>query len=77
MADYKMDHEAASKDRFFVEVGNIGEAMIAAHGKEFAMGVLVLAARFIAEGKSLKPTGEAASWPGSRQVSAEAQPVAG
>lgn len=27
--------------------------MIAAHGKDFAMGTLILAARFIAEGKPL------------------------
>jgi hypothetical protein len=41
-----------SKDRFFSEVGAIAEKMIAAHGKDFAMGTLVLAARWIAEGKS-------------------------
>ena len=29
------------------------EAMIDAHGKDFAMGALVLTARFIAEGKPL------------------------
>jgi hypothetical protein len=28
--------------------------MIAAHGKDFAMGTLVLAARWIAEGKSFE-----------------------
>jgi len=47
-----MDHEDVSKDRFFAEIGAIADAMIAAHGKEFAMGTLVLAARWIAEGKS-------------------------
>jgi hypothetical protein len=47
-----MDDEDVSKDRFFAEVGAIADAMIAAHGKEFAMGTLVLAARWIAEGKS-------------------------
>jgi len=47
-----MSDEEASKDRFFAELGVIAEAMIAAHGKEFAMGALVLAARWIAEGKS-------------------------
>ena len=31
----------------------ISEAMAAAHGKDFAMGALVLTARFIAEGKPL------------------------
>ena len=44
--------EKISKDRFFRELGAIAERMIAAHGKDFAMGVLVLAARWIAEGKS-------------------------
>ena len=43
--------EDASKDRFFARVGDLAEDMIAAHGKDFAMGVLILAARFIAEGK--------------------------
>jgi len=45
--------EDKSKDAFFVQVGEIAEAMIARHGKEFAMGTLVLSARFIAEGKPL------------------------
>lgn len=47
-----MSDEQISKDQFFNEIGTIAEAMIAAHGKDFAMGVLVLAARWIAEGKS-------------------------
>ncbi len=47
-----MSDEDASKDRFFTEVGAIAERMIEAHGKDFAMGTLVLAARWIAEGKS-------------------------
>jgi hypothetical protein len=47
-----MNQEDASKDRFFSEVGAIADAMIAAHGKDFAMGTLVLAARWIAEGKN-------------------------
>jgi hypothetical protein len=47
-----MSDEDASKDRFFTEVGAIADKMIAAHGKDFAMGTLVLAARWIAEGKS-------------------------
>jgi hypothetical protein len=52
--------EDASKDRFFERVGALAEEMIAAHGEDFAMGVLILAARFIAEGKPLhrRPGGE-------------------
>jgi len=47
-----MNEEETSKDRFFTEIGRVADAMIAAHGKDFAMGTLVLAARWIAEGKS-------------------------
>lgn len=42
-----------SKDEFFAEVGDVAERMIAKHGKDFAMGVLIIGARFIAEGKPL------------------------
>jgi hypothetical protein len=48
--------EESSKDQFFARVGALAEEMIAAHGKDFAMGTLVLAARFIAEGKKLVQT---------------------
>jgi hypothetical protein len=48
-----MSEESDSKDRFFQRLGELAEEMIAAHGKDFAMGTLVLAARFIAEGKKL------------------------
>lgn len=45
--------EDRSKDAFFAQVAEVANAMIAAHGKDFAIGTLVLAAKFIAEGKSL------------------------
>jgi hypothetical protein len=48
-----LDAEDASKDAFFVQTAALAEAMIARHGKDFAMGTLVLAARFIAEGRPL------------------------
>ena len=48
-----MNDDATSKDRFFKRLGELAEEMNAAHGKDFTMGTLVLAARFIAEGKSL------------------------
>ncbi len=56
-----MSDEASSKDRFFEQLGALADAMIAAHGKDFAMGALVLAARFIAEGKPVgrRPASEA------------------
>jgi hypothetical protein len=46
-----MNDEQRIKDEFFKRLGAIGDEMIAAYGKEFAMGSLVLAARFIAERK--------------------------
>jgi len=46
------DAEQESKDRFFERLAEIGREMTAAHGKDFAMGALVLAARWLAENKS-------------------------
>ena len=43
--------EEQSKDDFFQRIARIGEEMIAAHGREFATGAFVLAARWISEGK--------------------------
>ncbi len=48
-----MNEEDFSKDRMFERLGLLAEEMIAAHGKDFTMGTLVLAARFIAEDKPL------------------------
>lgn len=45
--------EDKSKDAFFVQVAETAEAMIARHGNDFAIGTLVLAAKFIAEGRPL------------------------
>ena len=47
----EMSAEDLSKDAFYVQLGEIAQAMIAKHGKEFAMGTLLLSARFIAEDK--------------------------
>ena len=49
----QLSAEDRSKDEFFVRLAQVAEAMVAAHGKDFAMGALVLTARFIAEGKPL------------------------
>ena len=46
------DDETTSKDQFFQQLAQLSDAMTAAHGKDFAMGALVLAARFIAEGEA-------------------------
>jgi hypothetical protein len=48
-----LSEEDRSKDAFFTQVAEVAEAMIARHGKDFAMGTLVLSAKFIAEGKPL------------------------
>ncbi len=47
-----MNDDQASKDRFFEQLGVLSDAMVVAHGKDFAMGALVLAARYIAEAES-------------------------
>ena len=49
----ELSEEDKSKDDFFRQIAEVAEAMIARHGKEFAMGTLVLSAKFIAEGKPL------------------------
>lgn len=46
------EDDTISKDSFFQQLAQLSDAMIAAHGKDFSMGALVLAARFIAEGEA-------------------------
>jgi hypothetical protein len=68
----ELTDEDRSKDRFYNDVAALANAMIGAHGREFAMGTLVLAARFIADGKALStPTADAAR---SGSASTEAAP---
>lgn len=50
---FALSEEDRSKDAFFVKIAEVAEAMIARHGKDFAIGTLVLSAKFIAEGKPL------------------------
>jgi hypothetical protein len=50
--------EDRSKDRFFERLGLLAQDMIDAHGKDFTMGTLVLAARFIADGKPIGRPGK-------------------
>ncbi|MBB3769967.1 hypothetical protein FHS55_000553 [Angulomicrobium tetraedrale] len=59
------DPQDESKDLFFEEVATLAERMIAAHGRDFAMGTLVLAARFIAEKKDFSTAGAQAGSPAS------------
>jgi hypothetical protein len=51
--ELEFSEEERSKDAFFVQIAEIAEAMIARHGKDFAIGAFVLSAKFIAEGKPL------------------------
>ena len=55
----ELTDDEKSKDAFFQRIALIGEEMIAAHGREFATGAFVLAARWISEGRmgaKVKPT---------------------
>lgn len=60
-----MNADTTSKDYFFAQLGKIADEMVAAHGKDFAMGAMVLAARFIAEGDVREGAAAAASSAGS------------
>lgn len=48
----ELSPEEKSKDAFFERIARLSEEMVAAHGKDFSMGALVLGARWIAEGKA-------------------------
>lgn len=47
----ELTEDEKSKDAFFQRIALIGEEMIAAHGRDFATGAFVLAARWISEGR--------------------------
>lgn len=40
-----------SKDRYFQQLAKVAEEMVDDHGKDFAAGALVLAARWVAENR--------------------------
>lgn len=46
-----LSKEEQSKDAYFKRIAAIGGEMIEEHGKDFATGAFVLAARWISEGK--------------------------
>jgi len=64
-AQTEPSEEDKSKDAFFVQVAETAEAMIARHGNDFAIGTLVLAAKFIAEGRPMINRGVGSSEAGS------------
>lgn len=47
-----MSDATKDKDHYFAQLARIADEMTAAYGRDFAMGALVLAARFIAEGEA-------------------------
>lgn len=47
----ELSPEEASKDVFFKKLAELSTNMIKEHGKDFTMGALLLAARFVAEDK--------------------------
>lgn len=49
--DAELTAEEISKDRYFKETTALAKEMIAAHGRDFSIGALVLAAKWISEGK--------------------------
>lgn len=51
----QLTEEEKSKDAFFKRIAAIGDEMVATHGKDFATGAFVLAARWIYEGEQNKP----------------------
>lgn len=62
--------EDQSKDEFFIRLGNLSKEMVERHGKDFSMGALILAARWIAEGKiGSEELGKAATSEGPVQQS--------
>jgi hypothetical protein len=50
-APVRLTPEEESKDAFFRRIADLSQEMIAAHGKDFATGALVLAARWTADGR--------------------------
>ncbi|QGZ58778.1 hypothetical protein [Paraburkholderia acidiphila] len=55
-----MNTGLTSKEQCFERVGKLADEMIETYGKDFALGVLILTARFVAEGKSPGNTGQSA-----------------
>ncbi len=51
----RLTPQEESKDEYFRQIAEIGQRMIAEHGKDFATGAFVLAARWIADGKMQAP----------------------
>lgn len=59
-----LSDEDRSKDQFYDQLSALCNAMIAAHGRDFTTGTLVLAARFIVDAKPLTRASEGETQPG-------------
>ncbi|WP_321964522.1 hypothetical protein [Paraburkholderia sp. J7] len=53
-----MNTGLTSKEQCFERLGAVADEMIEAYGKDFALGALILTARFVAEGKSPGKSGQ-------------------
>jgi triphosphoribosyl-dephospho-CoA synthetase len=53
--------ESRSKDEFYRQLSLLTDAMSAAHGRDFTVGTLILAARFIVQGKELGAASDSAT----------------
>jgi hypothetical protein len=53
----RLTPEEESKDEYFRRIADIAQEMIREHGKDFATGALVLAARWVAEGRMAQGQG--------------------
>ncbi|WP_146589841.1 hypothetical protein [Puniceibacterium confluentis] len=51
----QLSPEEISKDRFFAKLSALSEEMVEEHGKDFAMGALVMAAQWIAKAQTGGP----------------------
>ena len=59
-----MSQDSTTKDGFFEQLAKLSDEMAAQYGRDFAMGSLVLAARFIAErGGTNEPSAQPESSP--------------
>ena len=59
-----MSQDTTTKDGFFEQLAKLSDDMAAQYGRDFAMGSLVLAARFIAErGGATEPSPQRESSP--------------
>ncbi len=61
--------------RFFRQIAGVVDAMIAAHGKDFATGTLLLSARFLVEGRPLTNLNRQGRKPGTEDRTPSLYPL--